>query len=127
MLTFQTYRDCRKLVETAVRVYGHNIRTFDTEDDIKKRVNYIVDRIADSENAICWGVDCAHVARYMDKDFDRYMSEAPSSYKILWRLAYAVKHSDHDLIYEALNEALEHIDSYAKAHNALQAPPRPGE
>lgn len=123
----RSYRDCRKLVETAVRVYGHKIGVFDTEDDIKKRVNYIVNRIADSENAICWGVDCTHVARYMDKSFEEYVAESSSSYKILWRLAYAVKNSDHELIYEALNEALEYIESHEEAYDDRQAPPRPGD
>lgn len=114
-------------MEQAVIAYGHKTKSLDTENDIKKRVDYIVNRIADSENAICWGVDCAHVARYMDKSFEQYVAESSSSYKILWRLACAVKNSDHELIYEALNEALEHIDSYEKAHNDCKAPPRPGE
>lgn len=127
MLTFQSYKDCRKLVETAVRVYGHKIRTFDTEDDIKKRVNYIVNRIADSESTICWGVDCTHVARYMDRSFEQYTAEASSSYKLLWRLAHAVKHLSPVLINEALNEALEYIESHEEACDDRQAPPRPGD
>lgn len=114
-------------MEQAVITYGHKTESLDTENDIKKRVDYIVNRIADSENATCWGVDCAHVARYMDKSFEQYVAESSSSYKLLWRLAYAVKNSDHELIYEALNEALEHIDSYEKAHNDREAPPRPGD
>ena len=108
-------------------MYGHKTKSLDTDNDIKKQVDYIVNRIADSENAACWGEDCAHAARYMNKSFEQYTAEASSSYKILWRLAYAVKNSDHELIYEALNEALEHIDSYEKAYDNRKAPARPGD
>lgn len=114
-------------MEQAVVVYGRRTGAFKTADDIDRRIDYIVDRIADSESAICWGVDCAHVARYMDKSFEQYIAEASSSYKILWRLAYAVKNLPPELIHEALNEALGYIDSYEKAHNDREAPPRPGE
>lgn len=124
-LTFQTYRDCRKLVEEAVRIYGRMSRSFNTQDNIEHRVNYIVEMISDSENAVCWGVSCSHVARYMDKSFKQYNEEASSSYKLLWNLVYAVKHLPPELIHEVLNEALEHIESYEEAYNDRQAPPRP--
>lgn len=107
-------------------MYGLGRRRPNLPDHLDKRVYSIVERIVDEQNAICWGVDCAHVARYLDKNYEQYLDESSQSYKTLYRLVYALRQTDNNLVYEALNEAYAWIDSYEEASRDRQAPTRPG-
>lgn len=115
------------MVWQAVAVYGFKKNVLKSSEDWSTRVDYIVQRLLDSDNAICWGVDCAHVARYMDKSYEEYCQEASKSGELLYRLHYAVNSKDAELIHEAMNEAAQYIDDYQKAYANRKEVARPGE
>lgn len=127
ILSFRIYREAYQMVWQAVAVYGFKTKSLKSSEDWSTRVDCIVQRILDSENAICWGVDCAHVARYMDKSYEQYCQEASHSGQLLYRLHNAVNSKDNALIYEAMNETVQYLDSYQKAYADREEIARPGE
>jgi len=127
ILSFRIYREAYQMVWQAVAVYGFKTKALKGSEDWSTRVDCIVQRICDSENAICWGVDCAHVARYMNKSYEEYCQEASHSGKLLYRLHYAVNSKDAELIHEAMNEASQYVDAYQKAYANRKEVARPGD
>lgn len=115
------------MVWQAVAVYGFKKKVLKSSEDWSTRVDYIVQRLLDSDNAICWGVDCAHVARYMDKSFGQYFKESSQSYKVLHHLVQVLIHGDEAQRLEAMNDAIRYLESHEKAWPVNEEITRPGD
>ncbi len=119
-----------ELVEKAVRCYGKAVlHGHDPEDE---QVRCVVQRLLDEQNAVCWGVDCSHVAKFLDRDYASYAKSESRAVKLLRDLVEALEDCD-DLSYEAdsvYSEALAFLKEirhdYEDLANAANVP-RPGQ
>lgn len=114
-------------------MYGYAIRRFprppidgyDFGRETDLAVQCIVERIIDEQNAICWGVDCSHVARYLDKNYETYLKHSSQAVQLLESILTAYQSESGEFV-SLMDEAKEFLDGHKKAHDQSGEVEAPG-
>lgn len=123
--TYRRLLSALDLVENAVRVYAKRLK----EDSDDHTVECVVQRLLDEQSAVCWGVDCVHVAKYLDKDYDDYVRHQNTAVQILMGFKRALDAgAAHDVvIFDTYMQAATFLKDLHHDYEERGNVPRPQE